>query len=172
VAFTFDVSSHYPEGGGAQTGSGALPRVHLCLADAAVRASRAAGAAARAAESRQRRRAAGSRLVLSADAAAAKEATERLPASHFMGGGEGGSTPDGRPTCLACSSCVSAVFRTSRCHSHALAKVVTCTNHLTRPALHYLHPVRSHPGIVPDLTCIALATVAPSALTRRSGMNE
>ena len=60
------------------------PRVHLCLADAAVRASRAAAEAVRAAERRAGRRRASAGVYLTASAAAAAtEATEGLPATHF-----------------------------------------------------------------------------------------
>jgi calcineurin-binding protein cabin-1 len=70
---------------GVGDGAGA-PRVHLCLADAAVRASRAALGAAYAATHHRRRKADGYEGPVLSDAAAkaAAEVTEGLPASHFV----------------------------------------------------------------------------------------
>ena len=74
-----------PEGGDPNHKS-RMARVHLCLADAATRASVVAAAVARARLAARRRRVpAGGQGVLSkAAAAAATEATEGLPPSHFL----------------------------------------------------------------------------------------
>ena len=74
-----------PEGGDPNHKS-RMARVHLCLADAATRASVVAAAVARARLAARRRRVpAGGQPVLSkAAAAAATEATEGLPPSHFL----------------------------------------------------------------------------------------